>query len=1072
MSYTARTSRHLSGTVAAIVTLAALVAGVPLALTLLAGNPLPARVPSLDDVLVALTQADRGRLFLRLLAIAGWLGWASFVFSVAAEATGRILRRRVAAIPGLSAQQRLAAALIGAILSAGASASFTSADAAPAAALVAGDQVGNRTFALPQPPPDPGGQVLHLVERGQALLDLQERYGVSWQRIAEANYGRVQPDGRTLDRGHTRIYPGWQLSIPAGAGAAPASQHRADGHEQQLRHTVAPGDWLWHIAERYLDDPTRFPEIAELNPQYAGRHSTDGRLAFPDYLEPGWTLRLPLEALDRGPSTHAMGEAAPAGPAEQPPMEPDSAQDLADQPAVERATPPLASPATPAAPEATTSVAPEPTTSAAPEPSVPGVAGADEPVEDRPGADEPVEDPPGDGDFGPADDDPDLLAPGRLASAGLLVALVLGAVAWHRLRRRQHHDSGLSLTAASARLERTLRAAAQPLDAERLDAALRSLAANLAGRAADLPDVAGAVIEEGTVRLLLAAPCPSPPAPWLDQGDRWTLPADAALPAAHALAPLPGLVTVGSQPARHVLLDLERLGVLTVYGDPDRSAALLRYLAAELACNTWSDSIDVLLAGFDPADGELLATLGPGRVRVLPSVVDAAALLRRRVAAAATTLQHSGAADALAGRVHGLAGDSWMPQVLLAATPDEAGRAALAELRRELSTVGRCGVAVVTTGQEQLTAGGWRVAVTAGGTAHLRLPFIRVGLSAAGLDRADLVGMAGEVRHAEVGTPEPAQPEPAEPAEPPATATPADPAELSEHIPADDPYLDSDLAAWYADDPGRPRIGVLGPVRVDATGPLPETRRRLHAELIVFLAQRGPDGADAGTLREALWPGRRVADADWQLALSRARRWLGTDPAGSPWLADAGADLTYRIIEGYLLDWQLFRRLCARARARDEADDLHAALQLVRGVPLDGAERPPGPGARNPYPWLPGSAIQPDLQIAAVVDTAHQLAERCADSGDTDGVRWAVQQAWLADASRSYDQPWRDLLRAEHADGGEDRLRSVLAELMEVRDAEAPEDLAPDTYHLVRDWLPSLMPSPASTRGHASDLSA
>ncbi len=79
------------------------------------------------------------------------------------------------------------------------------------------------------------------------------------------------------------------------------------------------------------------------------------------------------------------------------------------------------------------------------------------------------------------------------------------------------------------------------------------------------------------------------------------------------------------------------------------------------------------------------------------------------------------------------------------------------------------------------------------------------------------------------------------------------------------------------------------------------------------------------------------------------------------------------------------------------------------------------------------------------------------DAGDTGGVRWAVQRAWLADPYRGDDEPWHDLLPAEHADGNVAQLRQLLAELMRTRDAEVPEDLQPATYELLRALLPELL---------------
>jgi DNA-binding SARP family transcriptional activator len=62
-------------------------------------------------------------------------------------------------------------------------------------------------------------------------------------------------------------------------------------------YIVRPGDSLWSIAERTLDDPYRWTEIWELN---QGREMPDGeRLRRPGYIRPGWTLRLPETKHDR-----------------------------------------------------------------------------------------------------------------------------------------------------------------------------------------------------------------------------------------------------------------------------------------------------------------------------------------------------------------------------------------------------------------------------------------------------------------------------------------------------------------------------------------------------------------------------------------------------------------------------------------------------------------------------------------------------------------------------------------------------------------------------------------------------
>jgi hypothetical protein len=1068
---------------ASLLLLVGLIAGLPAALVLFAGNPLPDDVPSMDNIWSELTSPDDGSLFLSVLAVVGWLAWASFTGSVVLELLARLFKRRAPSIPGLRGQQRFASILVAAVAAIAVTPTMASASAAmvgaPPAVSAPIDPSSPDSGMAQRTPTRIADSVLHLVGRGEGLLDLQERYGVPWQRIAEVNYDAEQPDGRSLQRGQTRIYAGWQLRIPTSATPVEASAPTVSGFgtaepepaapvsaEQQQEYEVAKGDWMWHIADRYLGDPERYTDIAALNPEYADQHGD-----FPDHIEPGWTLTLPEDAVDSGAAEHATGTATPET------AEPEESQEqpgeAAEQPPPEASTPeqPPAE-AAPPAPEAVGfGSAPAPTREA-PEPQAPP---AEAPAPQAP----PQE--PGDG-FSAFEPDLERLAPAALASAGLLTALVLGAAAFHQHRRHQQHQPGFRFASPSAwRLEKTLRTAQQSLDTARLDTALRALAAGLANRTGPLPDIAGALVDQGSVHLLLAEACPAPPAPWQDHGDRWTLPAGAALPAPSgpaSLAPLPTLAAIGSQAGIHLLLDLERLGFLTVYGDPSRAMDLLRYLAAELACNTWSDSAEVLLAGFDPAEAQLMVAINADRVRSLPSIPDAVALLRHRIASARATLSHTGAEDALAGRVRGVAGDAWMPQILLAAASSPADLAALADLERELDGAARCAVAVATMDSMPPPPDQWRVTVTPDGVVHVRLPFLRASLAAAALSVEELAPLAEMMQAARTAAQVPVPPAP----EPESWATGTDAAgslqALSRLTPPPwfpqeqgappapappsraetDPHLDEDLRAWYSGG-NRPRMGILGPVAIDAPGSMPDTRRRLHAELIVFLAQRAGRGADADSIDAALWPDVHVTDAGRQLVISRVRQWLGTREDGTPWLPDIGPDLKYRLADGYLFDWHLFRRLRSRGESRgpDGADDLRAALQLIRGVPLEGADRPRAPGTRNPYPWVAESDIYPDHIVSAIVDTTHQLAERCLAAGDPAGARWAVQQAWLVDVERSYDQPWRDLLRAEHADGQTDRLRAVLSDLMQVREAEAPEDLSPDTFSLISCWPPNVL---------------
>jgi hypothetical protein len=186
--------------------------------------------------------------------------------------------------------------------------------------------------------------------------------------------------------------------------------------------------------------------------------------------------------------------------------------------------------------------------------------------------------------------------------------------------------------------------------------------------------------------------------------------------------------------------------------------------------------------------------------------------------------------------------------------------------------------------------------------------------------------------------------------------------------------------------------------------------------------------------------------------MTKVWRWLGENADGELWLPpNMGADRVYRIRDGYLLDWHLFRRLRARGEARGTAGatDLRRALELVRGAPLDGADRPYAAGNRNPYTWLPTSGIQPHHLASAVVDVAHQLVDLYLDAGDATAARWAVEQAWLADPDRLNDQPWLDLMRITAEEGHTSELRALIDQLVVAREVEVPEELSPETFREV-----------------------
>jgi LysM repeat protein len=238
-----RTGQVLTG-FGALVVLGAVLVGGPVALVALAGNPLPAEVPTLDTVGTVLTSRDDGQLFLRALAVLGWFGWATFAFSVLVELVAQVLRRPAPKLPGMRSQQRAAAALVGSIA--------LIAVASPAAAAA------SATYGSPT------------------------AYAMSAPVTATAPATASLPTTLT----------------PVARGVAPVAGalERTATTDQTQVYRVAKGDYLGEVAERYLEDFQSYRVLVKLN-----------KLGDPDRIYPGQMLRLPDRADDGGARPHATG---------------------------------------------------------------------------------------------------------------------------------------------------------------------------------------------------------------------------------------------------------------------------------------------------------------------------------------------------------------------------------------------------------------------------------------------------------------------------------------------------------------------------------------------------------------------------------------------------------------------------------------------------------------------------------------------------------------------------------------------------------------------------------------------
>jgi nucleoid-associated protein YgaU/DNA-binding SARP family transcriptional activator len=710
--------------VAALACLTLLIAGWPTLLALTIGNP----VPGLQDLAVG-DVSDTA--VIAVLASITWVAWAQFTLAVLVEAVTLAARtpfpRR---IPGvLPSQQHLARTLVTAVLVLiPAVSTFTGAAQAAQASTVAAAPAATATLQPAGQPDSPQAtspdsrarattptRTHTVTAQGPATYwDLAEAYlgdGQRWSEIWHLNEGRHQSDGAVMNSpGLLRV--GWDVLIPT-TSPEPGASSPAAGTVR-----VHPGDTLGAIAQEH---GTTWPTLWQDNQgrtEPHGEHFTD-----PDHIEPGWTVEVPApadppasarETPDQTPDVtgeHTPSPAPTAEPGASRTSPAPSHQTRGDdttgsvrepehRAAATAPTPPTATPQpSPAAPTALST-----TTPATAAPSTAAAAGSSSPAV-----------PTGQAPHLPSA--VSLLRHGLGPGAGLLAATALIALLRQRRRQFRYRRPGRMISATPPDLvvmEKALltQGSASLGDVAWLDEALRALAQQITQAGGRLPDITAVRVGTDVLELVLARPAdpgdPGPPAPW--RGDpltgRWQLRRTDYTPDDEEqaelrrwqFAPYPTLVSLGySTEGDYWLLDLEQIGALTLTGDHDRCLDLARFLAADLAHNTWSELMDVVLIGF----GAEVPGINPDRVSHVADAAAALTRLRFQVQTNREVLDTTGLADTLEGRQKDVAADQWMPQVLIIddTALDEQDTAQLHALVSAVrSQRGRTGVAVVVTG--------------------------------------------------------------------------------------------------------------------------------------------------------------------------------------------------------------------------------------------------------------------------------------------------------------------------------------------------------------------------------------
>ena len=985
---------------AALLGLAAIVIGMPALLTAAAPIGAVSITWTPDGIWQALSTPDNGTIALALFKLVGWIAWAILTAAVLLELVALIRRTPVPKLPGLAVPQLVACRLV--------------ATAAVLFIATSTASVGNL-----------------------AAAPVAQAAGVPRQ--------------------------------PVPAHAMPAHPQPAEAHQKAAKartYTVKKGDTLSEIALEQTGHARNYPKLFRASThtvQPGGRHLTD-----PDEIDIGWKITIPAQHTKH------------------PKRDDDRPTKAAETPASKQVTPPAqekrpgnsdSQPRTPAS----TRTAPAP---ARPTPTA--TADSAEPVSAT------------------ADAPPWLLT--GLAGAGALLAgslwMVLARRREAQFRSRRPGRMIAPPPAGTIPVEKTLirEGSVSGTTVLFIDEVLRRTTAALTNAGQPVPALMGVDAHTDHLTLRLAGPADLP-AVWacLDGDARqiWRIPTDADLDQvgplnADGAPPWPQLVTLGRDKAGWRLVNLEAVGLASLTGDQASCADLARYLVSELAISPWARDVQVDCLAACPE----MPDLAPDRVHYH----DDPAVISDRVATAVAT------ADRLT-RVHPTTletarvthpdEDLWHSRLLLTAAADAEHLDVLTRLVTDQK--GRTGTAVLILTADQ-PATGLEIKLT--GSGRIQVPALGLDLVANGLTEDEARGcialikagrnlddidmpvvddpdgqeweqfcnQAGAIRpdktiprdsdepEATSVLPEPDRvyvTETANTAEDLAELAPKVPVEVAEQIEAADPTLDADLSDWWADSCVRPRLRVLGPikVRIGVGGSAKAATNRKPAcnNAVTYLSTR-PRGATTQEIADAL----TITDDRVRQDMSIVRAWLGDNPRTGreflpgatkhPLAVERGVGLY--LIEDLLCDADLFKRLRVRGEARgpDGINDLRTALRLVAGVPYDGLR------SRGTV-WLATNPVDHDL-LCSIIDVAHIVSTIAIQTGDLQGARAASELAVLV--APTHANPQMDLAKVAERAGDEAKAAAIARSVLTWRDAAGDQvDLSQRNSAILRThrWL-------------------
>ncbi|MFD7678952.1 BTAD domain-containing putative transcriptional regulator [Streptomyces sp. NPDC060187] len=662
----------------AFVALLVLLVGVPGALAVGVGWPLPHGAPRMDWLQREISVST----FVNALTVIVWFAWAQFTACVLVEVKAALSGVGMPGrVPGAGPSQLLARQLVAALLLVGAAAaSFT-----PGLSQLGQSLEGNQHGSVAAAQQTPGLFAQQQEQAASSAAALAEQAADAADAAAHADGGGATEHGDTK---YYRIQP-------------PEGRHH---------------DSLWEVAQRHLGDGRRYKEIYQLNKD---RTQPDGsKLSEASLIRPGWILEMPGDA--HGGELVEMPDAAPEVSQQVQQQIHDYAK-TGDQQrggAANRQN---------EQGDRDTAHIHVPRQRPAGEHEA-GGRERHEPAAEAAQTSQGAED--GGFTFG---------LPEALVGAPLLAAGLLGALG--RRRRQALWQSALGAvggrrgmeppvpTGSAADAQDALLVGADPEGVRLLDLSLRGLATALAAESRPLPTVYAAWLGgNGDLHLQLAQPAGKPPTPWQLGQDQtfWMLArADAEqYEEVDTAAPYPGLVSLGTMDDSRLLLNLEAVpGIVSLSGSAADRAGVFASVAAELATNGWSDRMTITLVGF----GEDLTPLAPNRLRHLDDVEALVETMEAETRQRRGALGAAGHDSVLTGRTGPAQHTRWAPHlVLLATEPSAEDAVTLAELAAD---AGRLGIGyLVGTESGDLPGAAWEMEIT--GEGKLLAPLLGLELDA------------------------------------------------------------------------------------------------------------------------------------------------------------------------------------------------------------------------------------------------------------------------------------------------------------------------------------------------------